>query len=99
MVIDQLRGGPAFATKEQRQIKSKDIYDIIQEKENKKLIEINTIKSVDNFGGRRFLGLTPKLNIKGDRFNARLSTAIASWLVYNDGWHHWNSSSACWKKG
>tara|TARA_Y100001963_G_scaffold10573_1_gene13557 strand:- start:607 stop:1221 length:615 start_codon:yes stop_codon:yes gene_type:complete len=60
MVIDQLRGGPAFATKEQRQIKSKDIYDIIQEKENKKLIEINTMKSVDNFGGRRFLGLTPK---------------------------------------
>ena len=34
MVIDQLRGGPAFATKEQRQIKSKDIYDIIKEKEN-----------------------------------------------------------------
>jgi hypothetical protein len=60
MVIDQLRGGPAFATKEQRQVKSRDIYDIIQEKENKKLIENTIMKLVDNFGGRRFLGLTPK---------------------------------------
>ena len=56
-------------------------------------------KGLWQFNDRTWAWLTPKLNIKGDRFNARLSTAIASWLVYNDGWHHWNSSSACWRKG
>tara|TARA_R100000742_G_C4256892_1_gene74754 strand:+ start:253 stop:867 length:615 start_codon:yes stop_codon:yes gene_type:complete len=60
MVIDQLRGGPAFATNKQRQVRDRDINVIIQEKENKKLIETTTMKLVDNFGGRRFLGLTPK---------------------------------------
>ena len=56
-------------------------------------------KGLWQFNDRTWEWLTPKLKIKGDRFNAKLSTAIASWLVYNDGWHHWNSSSACWKKG
>ena len=40
--------------------------------------------------------LTPKLNIKESRSNPIVSTRIASWLVYNDGWHHWNSSKGCW---
>jgi len=66
-------------------------------------VGINKDKSKDKglwqFNDRTWAWLTPKLNIKGDRFNPELSTAIASWLVYNDGWHHWNSSSACWKKG
>jgi hypothetical protein len=56
-------------------------------------------KGLWQFNDRTWAWLTPKLNIKGDRFNPELSTAVASWLVYNDGWHHWNSSSACWKKG
>ena len=41
--------------------------------------------------------LTPKLNIKNNRFDAEVSTQVASWLIYNDGWHHWNSSKHCWK--
>ena len=41
--------------------------------------------------------LTPKLGIISDRTNPEVSTAVASWLVYNDGWHHWNSSKHCWK--
>ena len=41
--------------------------------------------------------LKDKLGIVNDRFNKETSTAIASWLVYNDGWHHWNSSNHCWK--
>ena len=41
--------------------------------------------------------LKDKLGIVNDRFNKETSTAVASWLVYNDGWHHWNSSKHCWK--
>ena len=41
--------------------------------------------------------LRDKLGIVNDRFNKETSTAVASWLVYNDGWHHWNSSKHCWK--
>ena len=41
--------------------------------------------------------LKPKLGIISDRTNPEVSTAVASWLVYNDGWHHWNSSKHCWK--
>ena len=41
--------------------------------------------------------LKPKLGIISDRKNPEVSTAVASWLVYNDGWHHWNSSKHCWK--
>ena len=39
MVIDQLRGGPAFATKEQRKTKESSLIDIIQQKQNRRLIE------------------------------------------------------------
>ena len=38
------------------------------------------------------------LKIQDDRFDAETSTAVASWLVYNDGWFHWNSSKHCWGK-
>lgn len=41
--------------------------------------------------------LVPKLKIKSKRTNPIVSTAVASWLVYNDGWYHWNSSKHCWK--
>tara|TARA_R100000152_G_C6737499_1_gene161542 strand:+ start:291 stop:743 length:453 start_codon:yes stop_codon:yes gene_type:complete len=41
--------------------------------------------------------LTPKLGIISNRKNPEVSTAVASWLVYNDGWHHWNSSKHCWE--
>lgn len=41
--------------------------------------------------------LKPKLGIISNRKNPEVSTAVASWLVYNDGWHHWNSSKHCWK--
>ena len=41
--------------------------------------------------------LKSKLGIISDRTNPEVSTAVAAWLVYNDGWHHWNSSKHCWK--
>ena len=41
--------------------------------------------------------LKPKLGIISERTNPEVSTAVAAWLVYNDGWHHWNSSKHCWK--
>ena len=40
--------------------------------------------------------LKPKLKIKNNRYDPETSTAVASWLVYNDGWYHWNSSKHCW---
>lgn len=42
--------------------------------------------------------LKAKLKFTGVRTDAVLSTRIASWLVYNDGWHHWNASKHCWGK-
>lgn len=41
--------------------------------------------------------LKPKLGIINSRKNPITSTKVAAWLVYNDGWHHWNSSKHCWK--
>ena len=41
--------------------------------------------------------LKPKLDIISNRKNSIISTKVAAWLVYNDGWHHWNSSKHCWK--
>ena len=40
--------------------------------------------------------LKDKLKITSSRTNAHISTIVASWLVYNDGWFHWNSSKHCW---
>lgn len=49
------------------------------------------------FNDKTWAWLTPKLNIKENRFSPKTSTRVASWLIYNDGWHHWNSSKHCWK--
>jgi len=49
------------------------------------------------FNDNTWLWLKPKLGIISKRTNVEVSTAVASWLVYNDGWHHWNSSKHCWK--
>lgn len=40
--------------------------------------------------------LKPKLKIKSKRTDIKTSTAVASWLFYNDGVHHWNASKKCW---
>jgi len=64
------------------------------------VIGINTNGTKDiglwQFNDRTWEWLVGKLNIKGDRFNPELSTEVASWLIRNDGWHHWNSSKHCW---
>ena len=49
------------------------------------------------FNDNTWAWLKPKLGIISNRKNPEVSTAVASWLVYNDGWHHWNSSKHCWK--
>lgn len=48
------------------------------------------------FNDNTWAWLTPKLKIEKSRYDPETSTSIASWLVYNDGWHHWNSSKHCW---
>ena len=48
------------------------------------------------FNDATWTWLSEKLQIISPRTNARVSTAVASWLVYNDGWYHWNSSKHCW---
>ncbi len=50
------------------------------------------------FNDNTWTWLTNKLKITSNRYNPEVSTAVASWLVYNDGWHHWNSSKRCWGK-
>jgi len=42
--------------------------------------------------------LKPKLKIKDNRKVPETNVAVASWLVYNDGWQHWNASRKCWGK-
>ena len=49
------------------------------------------------FNDDNWAWLKGKLGIISDRTNPEVSTAVAAWLVYNDGWHHWNSSKHCWK--
>ena len=49
------------------------------------------------FNDNTWAWLTPKLGIISNRKDPEVSTAVASWLVYNDGWHHWNSSKHCWE--
>ena len=64
-------------------------------------IGVNTNGTKDvglwQFNDDTWLWLKPKLGIISKRTNVEVSTAVASWLVYNDGWHHWNSSKHCWK--
>lgn len=63
----------------------------------------------DNTNGTRDIGLwqfnddtwawlKPKLKITSPRTDPEVSTAVASWLYYNDGKYHWNSSRKCWEK-
>ena len=49
------------------------------------------------FNDNTWAWLKPKLDIISNRKNPIISTKVAAWLVYNDGWHHWNSSKHCWK--
>lgn len=49
------------------------------------------------FNDNTWAWLTPKLGILNDRTDPVTSTAVAAWLIKNDGWHHWNSSKHCWK--
>ena len=49
------------------------------------------------FNDRTWAWLKNKLGIIGSRDNPEVATRYAAWLVYNDGWHHWNSSKKCWK--
>jgi len=64
-------------------------------------IGVNTNGTKDvglwQFNDDTWLWLKPKLGIISKRTNVEVSTAVASWLVYNDGWHHWNSSKHCWR--
>jgi len=65
-----------------------------------KVVGVNTNGTRDvglwQFNDDTWAWLKPKLKIKKDRYDAETSTAVASWLVYNDGWYHWNSSKHCW---
>ncbi len=49
------------------------------------------------FNDNTWAWLTPKLKITSDRTNVKVSTAVASWLFYNDGSHHWKPSKFCWR--
>jgi hypothetical protein len=64
-------------------------------------VGVNTNGTADvglwQFNDDTWAWLKPKLGIVSSRTDTEVSTAVASWLVYNDGWHHWNSSKHCWK--
>ena len=49
------------------------------------------------FNDNTWTWLKQKLGIIEERTNPEVATRYAAWLVYNDGWHHWNSSKHCWK--
>jgi hypothetical protein len=49
------------------------------------------------FNDKTWAWLKSKLGIIGNRDNPEVATRYAAWLIYNDGWHHWNSSKHCWK--
>jgi len=55
-------------------------------------------KGLWQFNDNTWAWLKPKLKFTGNRFDPILSTKIAKWLIYNDGWYHWNSSKHCWGK-
>ncbi len=48
------------------------------------------------FNDNTWAWLKAKLNIKESRYDPETSTAVAKWLIKNDGWYHWNSSKHCW---
>ena len=53
-------------------------------------------KGIFQFNEVTWEWLQEKLKFTGSRYNIRLSTKVASWLAYNDGFHHWNASKHCW---
>ena len=59
MVVEQLRKGPEIISKQKTEKREISLTDIIEQKENKRLIEETNMKLVDVFSGKRFLGLTP----------------------------------------
>ena len=77
----------------------KIIYCESRGKPNAVGINTNGTKDVGlwQFNDDTWAWLKDKLKITSPRTNPRVSTAVASWLVYNDGWYHWNSSKHCWK--
>jgi hypothetical protein len=48
------------------------------------------------FNDNTWAWLKGKLGFTSSRTNPVLSTKVAKWLIYNDGWYHWNSSKHCW---
>ena len=48
------------------------------------------------FWDNTWLWLKNKLNIEGNRKTPSVNIKTASWLYYNSGSHHWNSSKDCW---
>lgn len=54
-------------------------------------------KGLWQFNDQTWDWLIPKLKIQQDRFDVETSTAVASWLIYNDTINHWWPSSSCWK--
>ena len=77
----------------------KIIYCESRGKPNAVGINTNGTKDVGlwQFNDDTWAWLKGKLNITSPRTNPKVSTAVASWLIYNDGWYHWNSSKHCWK--
>ena len=49
------------------------------------------------FNDNTWAWLKGKLKFTGTRSDPILSTKVAKWLIYNDGWYHWNSSKHCWR--
>lgn len=49
------------------------------------------------FNDNTWAWLKEKLKFTGNRSDPILSTKVAKWLIYNDGWYHWNSSKHCWR--
>lgn len=54
-------------------------------------------KGLWQFNDHTWNWLKDKLKIKQDRFDIETSTAVASWLIYNDTINHWWPSAFCWK--
>lgn len=54
-------------------------------------------KGIWQFNDKTWAWLSKKLKISSDRFDIVVTTKVASWLAYNDGWHHWNASKKCWR--
>ena len=69
---------------------------------NPKAININKDNSRDvglfQFWDNTWYWLKNKLKFNGKRTTPSLNIKVASWLYYNSGSHHWNSSRNCWEE-